>query len=299
MQSFIYALCCPDTQEIRYIGKANNPEIRLRKHLQAASYKPENYAQRWMAKLLSAGKLPSLLYIRKIEAEENWQDIEREEIAKGFSEGLRLTNTSIGGEGVLLRNPEDEKRRIESVREAWERPEVREAQSARQKVIQNTPHMLERKRQLMLEKWKDPEYAALNSLRVSEAYSSPEARKAQSLRTLEANKDPEVVAKRVEGIKAAWADPEKKEAWVNAITASQNTPAALAAKSAQMKALHQDPEFVARRKARMADPEMIKRRGLAISAAKQKKKAERLALQEVEKAAMLAANTPAPYTESS
>ena len=299
MQSFIYALCCPDTQEIRYIGKANDPETRLRKHLQAAAYKPENYAQRWMAKLLSAGKRPSLIYVRKIEADDNWQDIEREEIAKGFSEGLRLTNTSIGGEGVLLRNPEDEKRRIESVREAWERPEVREAQSARQKLIQNTPHVLERKRQLMIERWKDPEYAALNSQRVSEAYSSPEARKAQSLRTLEANKDPEVVAKRVAGIKAAWADPTKKGEWVSNMSVAQSTPEAKARQSAQMKALHQDPEFVARRKARMADPEMIKRRNAAISASKQKKKAERLALQEAQKAAKLAATTSAPYTESS
>lgn len=99
MPSYIYGLCCPDTQEVRYIGKANDPQVRLRKHLQAAGYRPENYAQRWMAKLLRQGKKPILVYIRHISDEENWQEIERYEISKGFSEGLRLTNTSAGGEG--------------------------------------------------------------------------------------------------------------------------------------------------------------------------------------------------------
>lgn len=298
MPIYIYHLCCPDTDEIRYIGKSNNPEHRFSRHLQA-SKSPENYAQRWIATLLRAGKKPVLRVAREVSPDENWQEVERAAIAEGFSRGLRLTNTSAGGEGVLLRDPEDEKRRIQAVKEAWERPEVREAQSKRQKAIRNTPESIEANRARMLEKWKDPEYAALNARRVSEAYSTPEARKAQSERTLKANKNPEVAAARAAGIKAAWAEPGKKEEWVANLTASQNTPEAFAVKSAQMKALHQDPEFVARRKARMADPEMIKRRGLAISAAKQKKKAERLALQEDQKAAKLAATTSAPYTESS
>lgn len=276
MTSYIYALCCPDTQEIRYIGKANDPQIRLRKHLQAAR-NPENYAQRWMAKLMRSGKKPALIYLRRVLSHENWQEIERAEIAKGFAEGLRLTNTSAGGEGVLVVCPEVEKRRKDNCRATWQTEEVRSEQSKRQKVIQNRPEVLAANRERMLEKWRDPEYAALNSRRVSEAYSTPEARKAQSERTLKSNENPEVVAARVAGIKAAWSDPVRKAGWVESLTAAQNKPEAKARKSAQMKAFHQDPEFVARRKARMADPEMIKRRGLAISAAKQKKKAERLA----------------------
>lgn len=281
--SYIYALCCPDTQEIRYIGKANDPEVRFRKHLQAASYKPENYAQRWMAKLLSAGKQPILIFIRRIASGENWQEIERAEIARGFADGLRLTNTSAGGEGVLIVRPEVEARRIANTTAAWRCPELRARQSARVKANRSLPEAIETNRKRMLEKWQDPEYAELNARRVREAYSTPEARKAQSERALQANKNPAVVEARVAGIKAAWEDPEKKERWVAKITASQNTPEAKARQSAQMKAMHQDPEFVARRKARMADPEMIKRRGLAISAAKQKKKAERLEAEKLAK----------------
>lgn len=298
MTSFIYALCCPDTQEIRYIGKANAPEIRFRKHLQASA-NPENYAQRWMAKLLRAGKRPVLIYLRRIRPEENWQEIERAAIAKGFADGLRLTNTSAGGEGVLVIRPEVEARRIANTTATWQCLELRAKQSARLKESRNTQEMIEANRQRMLEKWQDPEYAALNARRVREAYSTPEARKAQSERALEANKNPEVVAKRVAGIKAAWDDPKKKEKWVANMAAAQGTPEAKARSAAVMTALHQDPEFKARTKARMADPEMIKRRGLAISAAKQKKKAERIALQEAEKAAILAATAPTPYTESS
>lgn len=287
MTSYIYALCCPDTQEIRYIGKANNPVLRLKKHLQAAGCLPENYAQRWMAKLLREGKKPLLLYVRRIGAGDNWQEIERAEIAKGFADGLRLTNTSAGGEGALIVCPEVEARRIANSKATWQTDEVRAAQSERQKLLQNRPEAIKANRARMLDKWKDPEYAALNARKVSEAYSSPEARKAQSERTLKANENPEVRASRAAGIKAAWADPERKEAWVSAIKASQNTAKAKAAKSAQMKARHQDPEYKAKMKKVMADPEMIKRRNAAISAAKQKKKAERLA---AEKQAKLAVN---------
>lgn len=298
MTIYIYHLCCPDTGEVRYIGKSNSPKHRLTRHLQA-SKNPQNYAQRWIATLLRAGKKPLLEIAKELSPEENWQEVERSAIAEGFSKGLRLTNTSAGGEGVLIVDPEVEARRIANTTAAWRCPELRAKQSIRSKASGNTPEALEARRKRMVEKWKDPEYAALNARRVSEAYSTPEARKAQSQRTLEANKNPEVAAARAAGIKAAWAEPGKKEEWVANLTASQNTPEAFAAKSAQMKALHQDPEFVARRKARMADPEMIKRRNAAISASKQKKKAERLALQEAQKAAKLAATTSAPYTESS
>ena len=284
MAIYIYHLCCPDTGEIRYIGKSNNPQHRFSRHIQA-SKNPKNYAQRWIATLIRAGTKPVLKIAAELSPEENWQEVEKQAIAKGFADGLRLTNTSAGGEGVLILDPVKEASRIAAIDKAWKCAALRRRQGDRVKAGMGTPESKAANRARMLEKWQDPEYAALNARRVSEAYSTPEARKAQSERAIEANKNPEVVAKRVAGIKAAWAEPAKKEEWVANITASQNTPAARASKSAQMKAFHQDPEFIARRKVRMADPEMIKRRGLAISAAKQKKKAERLAAEKL-------ANTP-------
>lgn len=277
MPSFIYGLCCPDTQEIRYIGKANDPELRLRKHLQAAGLRPENYAQRWMAKLLRAGKKPALIYLRRIADHENWQEIERYEIAKGFSEGLRLTNTSAGGEGVLIVRPEVEKRRKDNVAKTWKDPAVRAAQSARQKVIQNRPEILSAKRECMSERWKDPEYAKENSRVLKAYYSTPEARKAQSERTIKANLIPGVLAARAAGTKLAWSDPERRQKWVASLIAAQNRPEARARKSVEMKERHKDPAFKKKMAKVMADPEMIARRNRAISEAKQRKRAERLA----------------------
>jgi hypothetical protein len=299
MLNYIYHLCCPDTGEVRYIGKSNNPEHRLSRHLQAAK-NPENYAQRWLARLLREGKRPILKIDREILPTENWQEIEVAAIADGFLRGWRLTNTSAGGEGVLLRDPADEARRIEAVRLAWQCPKVREAQSARLKVSQNTPEALEASRARMKKRWEDPEYARQNSEVVKAYYSAPEARKAQSQRSLDSNKVPEVRAARTAGIKAAWSDPDKKTSWVASLTAAQNTPEAKTRQSAQMKALHQNPEYKEKMKKVMSDPDMHKRRGLAISAAKQKKKAERLAalpiVSEEEKAATKKANYRKAWT---
>lgn len=176
---YIYHLCCPDTGEVRYIGKANEPSVRYRKHLDAAK-NPQNYAQRWMAKLLRSGKKPLLVVAREILPHENWQEVERMAIAEGFASGLRLTNTSAGGEGVLLRDPKDEQRRIEAVRAAWRDPKLRQEQSKRQKLKQNRPEALQANRERMLALWQDADYAALNSRKVSEAYSTPEARSQKS-----------------------------------------------------------------------------------------------------------------------
>lgn len=280
MTSYIYHLCCPDTGEVRYIGKANEPHVRFRKHLDAAK-NPQNYAQRWMAKLMREGKKPVLTIAREISECENWQEVERAAIAKGFDDGWKLTNTSAGGEGALLICPIASAKRKASVKEAWLNPQLREAQSRRQKRIQNAPENIEANRQRMLAIWKDPVYAKFNSDTVKAYYSTPEARKQQSDRTLAANKIPGVLERRAAGTKAAWADPERKEIWVAALTAAQNTPEAKARQADQMKARHKDPAYREKMKAVMADPEMHKRRGLAISAAKQKKKAERLAAQPV------------------
>jgi hypothetical protein len=299
---YIYHLCCPDSGEVRYIGKANDPSVRYRKHLDSAK-NPQNYAQRWIAKLARQGKKPILVVAREILEHENWQEVEREAISEGFAKGLRLTNTSAGGEGVLLRDPADEQRRIAAVREAWKCPQVRAAQSARQKVAQNTPEARAANRERMKERWKDPEYAELNARLVKAHYSTPEARKAQSERTLEANKNPTVVEARAKGIKAAWEDPQRKQKWVAALTVAQNTPEAKARAGSQMRQLHKDPAFKEKMRKVMADPDMIRRRNAAISETKQKKRAERLALlppppTAEEKAALRKARQQAAWDEN-
>lgn len=55
MTTFIYALCDPDTDMVRHVGKTTNPKKRLRRHLQDND---NTYKSRWINKLKSQGKSP-------------------------------------------------------------------------------------------------------------------------------------------------------------------------------------------------------------------------------------------------
>lgn len=273
---YIYELVCPIRGVTRYIGKAKNPERRLKKHLNDAR-NPQCYNHRWIAALARQSLVPSMRVVASVIPGESWQDVERACIAQGVALGLPLTNTTKGGEGVVMASAAAEARRVERVRSAWRCPELRRAQAEINKANQNRPGAREANRARVIERWKDPAYAALNARRVAEAYSTPEARAAQSLRSIEAHKNPESKARRSASIKAAWAAPGAYEKHMTALRASWDSPECKAKRSASMRERHKDPVFAAKLRKAMADPEMIKRRGLAISAAKQRKRAERLA----------------------
>lgn len=275
MTIYIYALLCPKSGDIRYIGKSIDPRRRLAKHLQDAKT-PKNYNQRWIASLVREGLEPGLLVLKELSEGEDWQQVERAAIAAGFANGLKLTNTSAGGEGVLFVNPEMEAKRIARVKEAWQRQDLKDAASRRAVERCRTEgaraDMSARSKSI----WSEQAYADLVSRRISEHYSTPEARIAQAERSKAAHRDPVVKEKRCASLKKAWLDQESKAARVLAMKAAQNTPKAKAQKSQEMKIRHQDPVFKAKVMAAMSDPEMIKRRGAAISAAKQRKKALQL-----------------------
>lgn len=91
----IYALCDPDTAEVRYIGKANDPAGRLRSHIRDCRRR-KTPVYDWISKLLSAGKAPEMFVVRHECA--NWQGEERHLIAKARAFGMRLLNVADGGD---------------------------------------------------------------------------------------------------------------------------------------------------------------------------------------------------------
>lgn len=95
MTTFIYALCAPDTGAVRYIGKSDNPERRFKYHL-STSVKRKSYLGNW---LRSLAEEPNLVILREV-LSDAWQEAERKyiRIAKGL--GMKLVNTTEGGEGV-------------------------------------------------------------------------------------------------------------------------------------------------------------------------------------------------------
>jgi hypothetical protein len=95
MKVYIYTLTDPRTNEIRYIGKANNLKKRLKKHL---CEKSNSMRVKWISSLKKIGLEP---IIESIEIVENieWQYWECFYINLFKTWNFKLLNGTIGGEG--------------------------------------------------------------------------------------------------------------------------------------------------------------------------------------------------------
>lgn len=97
MTTFIYALVDPRTDEIRYIGKSIRPKERLWNH---CNEKSVTWRTNWIREVLSSGHRPQLRILEELAVGTDWQESERQWIAKGKELGWRLTNCTSGGDGV-------------------------------------------------------------------------------------------------------------------------------------------------------------------------------------------------------
>lgn len=208
--SFIYALVCPDSEEIKYIGKADRPKSRFISHLSTARQQTYTHKTcKWIRSLLDEGKCPVLKVLFRVPIGVDWQDAEKCAIAEYRSKGCDLTNSTTGGQGLKLYRPEDKAALSASLANAWKRQEVRSARIERMK----------------------------------ETNSSPESR----ARRVAAAADPVTKAKHAAGISAGlFGNPEVMARRRASQTAASNRPDVKAAKAAASKARWQDPEFRAR-----------------------------------------------------
>ena len=90
----IYALCCPDTDAVMYIGKAKNSAKRLKAHLRERRRKYPVYL--WIADLIKQGKSPALRVLETVR-ESGWKDAEKRLIAEYRAKG-ELLNIAAGGD---------------------------------------------------------------------------------------------------------------------------------------------------------------------------------------------------------
>lgn len=89
----IYGLYDPDTDELRYVGKAKNARKRFRTHLyEKVLSRPVN---RWIGGLVKAGKVPVMRVLETV-AEEHWEGAERRLIAQ-YRQTCKLLNLADGG----------------------------------------------------------------------------------------------------------------------------------------------------------------------------------------------------------
>lgn len=103
----IYALLCPKTGEVRYIGKAKNPHKRYAQHLRETG---RLRRQRWIAQCIREGRAPGMRVLCWVPAAE-WEDNERRIIAEHRTPSL--LNIAEGGNQP---NPSSEDRRASGQR---------------------------------------------------------------------------------------------------------------------------------------------------------------------------------------
>lgn len=91
--AFIYALCEPDTMEVRYIGKANDCRKRLLSHLRDRSRRKTPLYD-WINSIVADGKEPVL---KILEHSEDWALSEKRLISSYRESGANLLNVAHGG----------------------------------------------------------------------------------------------------------------------------------------------------------------------------------------------------------
>ncbi len=101
MESFIYVLRDPETNQVRYVGWTVNLEKRLVWHLRD---KKRTHKYYWIALLKERGLKPIIELVYTVKDGECWQDVERKWIAYYRNIGENLTNATDGGEGARKGN---------------------------------------------------------------------------------------------------------------------------------------------------------------------------------------------------
>lgn len=92
----IYVLRCPKSGEVRYAGKANNAQARLKSHLRDCKRR-NTPVYCWMRSLLAAGMTPTIEVVQQVTSCD-WAKAETELIAKLRADGVRLLNLADGGD---------------------------------------------------------------------------------------------------------------------------------------------------------------------------------------------------------
>ena len=96
--TFIYALCDPDTEEVRYIGKSNSTRRRYSDHINECRTNRKSHKISWIKSLLSKNKKPLMKILDEV-PENDWKLWEIHYIELYRSKGASLTNLTKGGQG--------------------------------------------------------------------------------------------------------------------------------------------------------------------------------------------------------
>src|ERR1035437_1716286 len=103
MQTFIYGLIDPISNQLRYIGKTNNMVARYRSHLSTHKSRSNIHKINWVLKLKRLGCKPEIEIIDIVNTGE-WRYWEIFWVAYYKWIGCDLLNYTIGGDGLSFGN---------------------------------------------------------------------------------------------------------------------------------------------------------------------------------------------------
>ena len=159
---FIYGLYDPPTGDLRYIGKADNPDYRLVGHLREDR---GTHRCNWVQQLRRGGLKPVMVIIDAAAYGSDWAQLEKIYIAAARRGGERLTNATDGGEGVSGLPPETRERLSAAQRGKKHSAETRARMSAAHKGRPLTAECRENMRKVALGRKISP--AAREKMRAS------------------------------------------------------------------------------------------------------------------------------------
>lgn len=139
---YIYGLYNPTTNELRYIGKTiSSLSERLKRHLKE---KTDFYKNRWIRSLTAKNITPEIRLIEIVEFP-FWKVAERNWIAYCKSIGIKLTNTTPGGDGIGFNSPQRRKQLSYEMKQKWLNPDIREKFLSKERAIKISQALTGRK----------------------------------------------------------------------------------------------------------------------------------------------------------
>lgn len=211
--TFIYGLIDPRNNQLRYIGKSDNPQARLAKHIREAKRSTELHRLAWIRGLLNEGLSPKLLSLMQV-PKEGWQIVERLLIASLNDNVLYdLTNMADGGlGGSTARGKKRSKQARDNIRQGLI------------ELYSNNDELRENQRKKTTEFWTDKELkekriAAMNTKKAKEnrskaqnkRWKDQDQRKKQSEVGKRNWQSPELAELMRDKVRAKWQDPEYRE----------------------------------------------------------------------------------------
>ena len=205
--TFIYGLVCPTSGEIRYVGKADNPNRRLVYHISAAKRQTEdNYKARWLRKLLHQELRPELTILEECPTAD-WPERE----IYWISQFENLTNTAEGGKGGRVFTDEQREELSLQFKEKWQDPDYRKYTTDAIRNAWQSPELRSEHSELSKEMWKNSEYRKAISQNSQKMWQNPEYRKVISQNSQKNWKNPEYRARITEAVTERMNRPEVKE----------------------------------------------------------------------------------------